>query len=140
MCAPHLCGSVTDRMRPLDRRCRGDNQYGSPRCAAPALSLVMGHRGVWLTNSQGNMDTHSQTPPSAVVFICDKINDLTASLEISPTDVLSFYMFLCSFLTFRVNSEIRHHRCFGKVKKRKLFLHHTIPPCTLWGSYYLQIN
>lgn len=36
--APRLCGSVTDRMRPLSRRCWGDNRYCSPRCAAAALA------------------------------------------------------------------------------------------------------
>lgn len=38
VCASCLCGSVTDRMRPLSRGCWGDNQYRSPQCAATALS------------------------------------------------------------------------------------------------------
>lgn len=41
LCAPRLCGSVTDRMRPLSGRCWGDNQYCSPRCVNTTLSCFL---------------------------------------------------------------------------------------------------
>lgn len=88
VCAPSLCGSVTDRMRPLSRRCWGDNRYCSPRCTATALSLCMSKGGCCRGRARGVWTRTHRGPPmtaSAVFFmIRDKIMSLQHPWKYPP--------------------------------------------------------
>lgn len=81
-------------------------------------SLVMRGEGgccrVWLRESQGSMDTHSQRPPDAglccLFYDTWQDNESVAPLKISPMGVLSFCIFSLeeySFSRFTVKNVTR---------------------------------
>lgn len=125
LCAPRLCGSVTDRMRPLSGRCWGDNQYCSPRCVNPTLSCVFFFffvcvcvvrdaswgraRGVWTRIRRGPPDTGL----CCLFYDTWQDNESIAPLKISPMGALSLCIssmgecYYILFLGYTVNSYTR---------------------------------
>lgn len=102
VCNPPLCGRVTDRMRPLSRRCWGDNQYCSPRCVATVLLLYAwwGRQLQTLAEEEpgeyGHVHAQANTPNTGLCchfYDTWQDNDSVAPLKLYPMDVFSPYAF-----------------------------------------------